>query len=332
VSGNVWGADVAQLRTLAQQFSKTADLLQQQSTQLSGQINNSPAWKGRDAEHFRSDWNGNHRTLLQQTATRLKQESKLLLANADEQDRASSTGGAGGSAGPGRGGPGTGVPGSLGGQGTGRPPFNNPWGLDWLADPDSPFRDGWDIYNLTKALPNLRAGLFDLPHFIKRADSFAEFFSKDFRDVAKAFQDTNMLSQYFNTSSELFDGRWDTALNLVDGGKAATFFEFGGKALGVVGVGLDTLDAFNNFTNGNPDDNGGAWYSAVKAGLGVAGFVPPPVGTAAMVASGALAIYDNVPIVKETVNAIGESIADSAEAAWESAGDAAENVGDFFGF
>ena len=235
-------------------------------------------------------------------------------------------------AGPGRGGPGTGVPGSLGGQGTGRPPFNNPWGLDWLADPDSPFRDGWDIYNLTKALPNLRAGLFDLPHFIKRADSFAEFFSKDFRDVAKAFQDTNMLSQYFNTSSELFDGRWDTALNLVDGGKAATFFEFGGKALGVVGVGLDTLDAFNNFTNGNPDDNGGAWYSAVKAGLGVAGFVPPPVGTAAMVASGALAIYDNVPIVKETVNAIGESIADSAEAAWESAGDAAENVGDFFGF
>jgi hypothetical protein len=332
VSGNVWGADVAQLRTLAQQFSKTADLLQQQSTQLSGQINNSPAWKGRDAEHFRSDWNGNHRTLLQQTATRLKQESKLLLANADEQDRASSTGGAGGSAGSGRGGPGTGVPGSLGGQGTGRPPFNNPWGLDWLADPDSPFRDGWDIYNLTKALPNLRAGLFDLPHFIKRADSFAEFFSKDFRDVAKAFQDTNMLSQYFNTSSELFDGRWDTALNLVDGGKAATFFEFGGKALGVVGVGLDTLDAFNNFTNGNPDDNGGAWYSAVKAGLGVAGFVPPPVGTAAMVASGALAIYDNVPIVKETVNAIGESIADSAEAAWESAGDAAENVGDFFGF
>ncbi|MFJ6155223.1 WXG100 family type VII secretion target [Pseudarthrobacter sp. NPDC092184] len=332
MSGNVWGADVAQLRTLAQQFSKTADLLQQQSTQLSGQINNSPAWKGRDAEHFRSDWNGNHRTLLQQTATRLKQESKLLLANADEQDRASSTGGAGGSAGPGRGGPGTGVPGSLGGQGTGRPPFNNPWGLDWLADPDSPFRDGWDIYNLTKALPNLRAGLFDLPHFIKRADSFAEFFSKDFRDVAKAFQDTNMLSQYFNTSSELFDGRWDTALNLVDGGKAATFFEFGGKALGVVGVGLDTLDAFNNFTNGNPDDNGGAWYSAVKAGLGVAGFVPPPVGTAAMVASGALAIYDNVPIVKETVNAIGESIADSAEAAWESAGDAAENVGDFFGF
>jgi len=32
------------------------------------------------------------------------------------------------------------------------------------------------------------------------------------------------------------------------------------------------------------------------------------------------------------VNAIGGSIADGAEAAWEGAGDAAEKVGDFFGF
>lgn len=329
MSGNLWGADVDQLRTLARQFSKTADLLLQQSTQLSGQINNTPAWKGQDAEHFRSDWNGSHRTLLQKTAARLKQESKLLLTHAEEQDRASSTGGAGRSAGPGTGGPGTGVPGSVGGQGTGRSPSDNPWGPDWIADPDSPFRDGWDIYNLTKAFPNLRAGLFDLGAFIGKADSVGEFFSKDFREVARAFQDSNILSQYFNTSSELFDGRWDTALNLADGGKAATFFEVGGKVLGGVGVGLDLLDTVNNISEG---DAGGAVYSGIKAGLGVASFAPPPVGTAAMVASGALAIYDNVPIVKETVNAIGGSIADGAEAAWEGAGDAAEKVGDFFGF
>ena len=90
MAGNLWGADVEQLRTLAKQFGTTADLLLQQSTQLSSQINNTPSWKGRDAEHFRSDWNGNHRALLQTTAARLKQESKLLLTNADEQDRASS--------------------------------------------------------------------------------------------------------------------------------------------------------------------------------------------------------------------------------------------------
>ncbi|WP_426226310.1 hypothetical protein [Pseudarthrobacter sp. DSP2-3-2b1] len=324
MAGNIWGADVAELRTLAQQFGKASDTLLQQSTLLGNQINNNPSWKGQDAAMFRSDWNGSHRALIQQAAAALKQQSKKLLEDANEQDKASNTGGAGGS---GTGGRGAGVPGALEpipGQGS-----NNPWGPDWLTDPDSPFRDGWDIYALTKAFPNLRAGLFDLTAFINKADNFAEFFSKDFRDVAKAFQDSNMLSQYFNTSSELFDGRWDTALNLADGGRAATFFEFGGKALGVLGVGLDLMDTANNIKEG---DGGAALYSGIKAGLGVASFAPPPIGTAAMVASGALAIYDNVPIVKETVNAIGVSIADGAQAAWEGAGDAAENVGDFFGF
>ena len=328
MAGTLWGADVEQLRTLAQQFSKTADLLQQQSTQLSSQINNNPAWKGADAQRFRSDWNSSHRTLLQQTVSRLQQESKVLLRNADEQEKASTKGSGSGAGG----GPGTGSP--VGNNGP-RPAIpgqgsNDPWGPDWLTNPNSPFRSGWDIYNLTKALPNLRAGLFDLPHFISKADNLAEFlFSKDFRNVAKAFQDSNMLSQYFNTSSELFDGRWDTALNLAEGGKAAKFFEFGGKALGGIGVGLDVLDTVNNIKEG---DAGAAVYSGIKAGLGVASFAPPPVGTAAMVASGALAIYDNVPIVKETVNAIGGSIADGAGEAWEGAGDAAEKVGDFFGF
>lgn len=48
VAGTLWGADVDPLRTLAQHFSKTAELLQQQSTQLGSQINNNPAWKGAD--------------------------------------------------------------------------------------------------------------------------------------------------------------------------------------------------------------------------------------------------------------------------------------------
>ncbi|MBT2537021.1 hypothetical protein J7I79_12875 [Arthrobacter sp. ISL-69] len=315
----MWGADVAQLRTLAQQFGKTSDSLLQQSTQLSNQINNNPAWKGQDAVTFRADWNSSHRALIQRTALALKQESKKLLTQAEQQEQASTGGGDG---------PTPGGAGSSGDAGDDKKPFQ--LGPDWLADSDdSPFRGGWDTYNLVKAFPNIRAGLFDLPHFIKKADSFAEFFSKDFRDVAKAFQDTNPLSQYFNTSSELFDGKWDTALNLADSGKAAKFFDMGGKLLGGLGVGLDALDTVNHISNG---EVGGAVYSGIKAGLGVASFAPPPVGTVAMVASGALAIYDNVPVVKETVNAIGGSIADGAKAAWEGAGDAADKVGDFFGF
>ena len=321
MAGNVWGADVAQLRVLAQHFGKTSETLLQQSTALSTVINNNTSWKGADGARFKSEWNGSHRALIQQTARALKEQSKRLMSQADEQEKASN-------AAPGSGGgPGAGTPGSTGGQG--QSGSNDPWGPDWLADPNSPFRDGWDIYGLTKALPNLRAGLFDLAHFIGKADSVSEFFSKDFRNVAKAFQDSNMFSQLFNTSSELFDGRWDTALNLAEGGKAATFFEVGGKALGGLGVGLDLLDTVNHISDG---EQGAAVYSGIKAGLGVASFAPPPVGTAAMVASGALAIYDNVPVVHETVNAIGGSIADGAEAAWDSAGDAADKVGDFFGF
>ena len=324
MAGNLWGADVAQLRTLAQQFGKTSETLLQQSTTLTSAINGNTSWKGADGARFKSEWNGNHRALIQKTALALKEESKRLMTHAEQQEKASNAAtGAGGGSGVGPAGT-TGSRAPLPGQGS-----NDPWGPDWFADPDSPFRDGWDIYGLTKALPNLRAGLFDLAHFISKADGVSEFFSKDFRNVAKAFQDTNMLSQYFNTSSELFDGRWDTALNLADGGKAATFFEVGGKALGGVGVGLDLLDTVNHISDG---DQGAAVYSGIKAGLGVASFAPPPVGTAAMVASGALAIYDNVPVVKETVNAIGGSIADSAEAAWDGAGDAADKVGDFFGF
>ncbi|WP_235500067.1 hypothetical protein [Arthrobacter sp. Leaf69] len=324
MAGNLWGADVAQLRTLAQQFGKTSETLLQQSTTLTSAINGNTSWKGADGARFKSEWNGNHRALIQKTALALKEESKRLMTHAEQQEKASNAAtGAGGGSGVGPAGT-TGSHAPLPGQGS-----NDPWGPDWFADPDSPFRDGWDIYGLTKALPNLRAGLFDLAHFISKADGVSEFFSKDFRNVAKAFQDTNMLSQYFNTSSELFDGRWDTALNLADGGKAATFFEVGGKALGGVGVGLDLLDTVNHISDG---DQGAAVYSGIKAGLGVASFAPPPVGTAAMVASGALAIYDNVPVVKETVNAIGGSIADSAEAAWDGAGDAADKVGDFFGF
>jgi uncharacterized protein YukE len=326
VAGNLWGADVEQLRTLAQQFGQVSDTLLQTSSHLTNQINSTPAWKGNDANQFRSNWNSSHRALIEQTVRALKDESKKLLDNANQQERASD-------AAPGSGGGPVGVfagdPGWTGDSGGKGRPFQ--LGPDWLADSEnSPFRGGWETYNLVKAFPNLRAGLFDLPVFIRKADSLGEFlFSKDFRNVAKAFQESNPLSQYFNTSSELFDGRWDTALNLADGGRAAKIFDVGGKLLGGVGVGLDAIDVVNNFSD---QKYGEAGYSFIKMGIGFASFAPPPVGTAAMVASGVLALYDNVPAVKETVNAIGGSIADGAEAAWEGAGDAADLVGDFFGF
>ena len=64
MAGNLWGADVAQLRTLAQQFGKTSETLLQQSTTLTSAINGNTAWKGADGARFKSDWNGSHRALI----------------------------------------------------------------------------------------------------------------------------------------------------------------------------------------------------------------------------------------------------------------------------
>ncbi|MEV7131315.1 hypothetical protein AB0N24_00355 [Arthrobacter sp. NPDC093128] len=341
MAGNLWGADVAQLRTLAQQFGKTSDSLLQQSTQLSNQINNNPAWKGQDAVTFRSDWNSSHRALIQRTALALKQESKKLLTQAEEQEKASTGGGDGG-------GPGTGGAGSSGDAGDDKKPFQ--LGPDWLADSDdspSPFRGGWDTYNLIKAFPNIRAGVFDAAA-IMRESGFRKSFTKAAWDT---FQESNAISRYFNMSSDLFDGKFHNVLNLAPDSSAFKVLGGFGHALGGLGVGLDTLDAVNKWQAG---DTGGAYYSGAKAALGVVSFFPPPVGTAAMVASGALAIYDNVPAVKNFVNGVGgqiaegwnaaghaieqsteaagEAIADAGEAVSDAVGDGAKAVSKFFGF
>ena len=128
MAGNLWGADVAQLRTLAQQFGKTSETLLQQSTTLTSAINGNTTWKGADGARFKSEWNGNHRALIQKTALALKEESKRLMTHAEQQEKASNAAtGAGGGSGVGP----TGTTGShapLPGQGS-----NDPWGPDWFA-------------------------------------------------------------------------------------------------------------------------------------------------------------------------------------------------------
>lgn len=327
MTGNLWGADVAQLRTLAQQFSKASESLQQQSTLLTGHINNNSSWKGNDALQFRSEWNGNHHAILQRAADRLKEESKKLLENANQQEQASD-------AAPGSGGGPLGGSGS-GGSGSGDK-TSDPWGPDWLTGPDSPFRDGWDIYNLVKAFPNIRAGAFDIAAMLQKSRI------GDFFDAAawKTFQNSNEFSKFFNVSNQLFEGKWHEAFSLTEGTKAFKAFDGLGKGLGVLGVGLDSLDAVNAVADG---EYGSAAYSGAKALIGAGSFLPPPAGTVCMVASGALALYDNVPIVHDSVNwvggkiadgasAVGDSISDGAEAVGDSISDGAEAVGDFFGF
>jgi hypothetical protein len=194
-----------------------------------------------------------------------------------------------------------------------------------LADPDSPFRDGWDIYSLTKAFPNIRSGVFDVGGMLHKSRI------ADFLDPAawKAFQNSNEFSKFFNTSNQLFEGKWHEAFNLAEGGKAFAAFDVLGKGLGVLGVGLDSLDAANAIKDGKYGD---AAYSGTKALLGVGSFLPPPAGTVCMVASGALALYDNVPVIHDSVNWVGGKIADGAKAVGDTISDGVDAVGDFFGF
>ena len=104
MAGNFYGGDVAQLRRLAKDLAGGANRLTLLGQQLSGAISTG-AWKGHDAERFRSDWTSSHMKLLKSATAGLETASKALLANADEQEKASSGGGSGGS-GPGGGGSG----------------------------------------------------------------------------------------------------------------------------------------------------------------------------------------------------------------------------------
>ncbi|WP_299167016.1 hypothetical protein [uncultured Arthrobacter sp.] len=312
------GANPDQLRSLAQHCGTGAQSLLDISASVSAVVNNPGFWKGSDADRTRQQWNTVLRMQILSASTSLDRAKSELLEQAADQERTSSD-----ADGPG----GPGAPGMTraGNQERAPLPGEDVPGPDWLLGPDSPFRDGWDIYQLIKAFPNIRAGLFDIGAMLTPA------LRSGFGDPAAwtAFRNSNMLSGFFNTSGDLFDGNWHTALNLTEGSRAFTAFDILGKGLGVVGTGLDLYDTINHLNNG---DTGDAIYSGAKTALGVASFFPPPVGTVAMVASGALAIYDNVPVVHDAVNAVGGAIADTAEDVGGALVDGAEAVGDFFGF
>ena len=324
MAGNLWGADVAQLRTLAQQFGKTSETLLQQSTTLTSAINGNTAWKGADGARFTSEWNGSHRALIQKTALALKEESKRLMTHAEQQEKASNA-----AAGSGGG------PGALGLRRR-EAARNNPWGPDWLAGPDSPFRGGWDIYNLSRRFPT---SVRIVRH---RRDAAQVRGLVTSWTPAPGERSRTQTSSASSSTSRTSCSR-DAGMRPSTSPKAPKHFgpsTVSARALAVLGVGLDGLDAVNAANDG---EYSSAAYSGTKALIGAGSFLPPPAGTACMVASAGLAIYDNVPIVHDSVNYVGgqiadgagavaDSVSDGASAVADTVSDGAEAVGDFFGF
>lgn len=94
MAGNFYGGDVAQLRQLAKDLAAGANRLNVLGQQLSSSIG-SGLWKGRDGDRFRSEWTSSHARLLRSATAGLESAARTLLANADEQEKAS-TGGPGG--------------------------------------------------------------------------------------------------------------------------------------------------------------------------------------------------------------------------------------------
>jgi uncharacterized protein YukE len=284
VAGNIWGADVAELRTLAQQFGKASDTLLNQSTDLSNQINNNPSWKGQDAARFRSDWNGSHRALIQQAAFALKQESKKLLENADQQEKASN-----GAPGSGGGPVPRGHNGTRGNSGVdaGVEPSRDPY--FWEHEEDDTWWDTyvakpWDVYKVvpdtlrTMSLP-FQAGteLASWHNAFNFAGTTNKFWdtldSPLFTKAAKTLHNAAVLTE---GSEEVF-----AAL------KGVKNF---GNLLGGAGALIDAGSAINSFSKGEVGD--GLW-SGTKAVLGAAALFPGPQQPFLIAANIGIAVWEN---------------------------------------
>ena len=109
------GADVSGLRHLAQQMQSSGQRLQQIAAETAGAVSRS-AWHGPDSASFTHEWNASLRPSLSRVAESLSRVGQALQTQANEQERASSASGLGGSF-PGGGGS-SGGP-STGGNGTG---------------------------------------------------------------------------------------------------------------------------------------------------------------------------------------------------------------------
>lgn len=362
MAGNLWGADVAQLRMLAQNFGQTSETLLQQSTALTSAINNNTSWKGADSARFTSDWNGSHRAIIQQTARALKQESRRLMTQADEQEKASNAapGSGGGPLGPLGHGAGAwaaaggilaggvaGIKGFMGVQKNIKAPLT-------LAKTVGQY--GWVLKNqredLVKALFTKGRHRLGGPGFEMRnlwqTTAGNKTLEGLLKDSSKASRTLNAIDKASDAASLKNLNSFIKPLDKLGGlvaekpwlgaGKSWEWLGKSGiaRGLGWAGVGFNTFDSVSKFADG--DIKGGA-FSAGKAALGVGCFLPPPVGTVCQVASVGIAVYENWGTITSVGKDIGEGVVNAVKDPGKFVSDTANNVKDagksvakFFGF
>lgn len=92
VTPGLYGADIEQLRALSKSLGQSGTRLKNVESTVNSLVQ-SAAWKGVDGDTFRSDWTGSLRPMLNRASESLGSQSKVLLAHASEQEKASSSGG-----------------------------------------------------------------------------------------------------------------------------------------------------------------------------------------------------------------------------------------------
>ncbi|MBD1539381.1 hypothetical protein HC744_01635 [Arthrobacter sp. S1_S22] len=98
----LYGADIEQLRSLSKSMDRSGLRLMETERQITSLVAGID-WRGNDGGRFRREWSDTWRPMMKQSSQSLLDASKLLLTQADEQETASTTSGAG----PGSGGPAT---------------------------------------------------------------------------------------------------------------------------------------------------------------------------------------------------------------------------------
>ena len=86
------GADVEQLRALAQLFGDKATSLEDVVSSINGQLHGA-GWVGEDADTFKADWDSNLTALVRNVVDSLRERNTSLNQQADEQEKASAVNG-----------------------------------------------------------------------------------------------------------------------------------------------------------------------------------------------------------------------------------------------
>ena len=82
----IWGADIAQLKTLGTKLQSGSSEIDKQKSLLTKVLEGTD-WKGPDADKFRSEWNGQHVAALAKVSRRCRRPASRPAATPPSRER-----------------------------------------------------------------------------------------------------------------------------------------------------------------------------------------------------------------------------------------------------